>query len=84
MIFILHKNDGIIDTTVIKRIQELLNLRNEVSDSKHPMEIFGLILASLKYDMVSLRSIYIFAIQGVGNPPHSLNVCLHNDLGRKK
>ena len=84
VIVIFHQNDGIIDTTVIKRIQELLNLRNEVSDAKHPMEIFGLILASLKYDMVSLRSIYIFAIQGFGNPPHSLNVCLHNDLGRKK
>ena len=83
VIVIFHKNDGIIDTTVIKIIQELLNLRNEVSDAKHPMEIFDLLLASLKCYTVSLRSMYFFAIQGFGNPPHSLNVCLRNDLGKK-
>ena len=45
----LHHNDEIIDTTTIKKTQELNSPINEVISIKHLMVIFSLILVSLKY-----------------------------------
>ena len=46
---VVHQNDGILDPTEIEQIQELSHPRNKVSGVEHLMEIFSLLLASLKY-----------------------------------